>query len=75
MRSSDVPPKNENRYVSKGIKIWTVLTLLIGAVNLALAFGGLIQAAVLLCYPEAVCVTVLVVMIVRAYRARASSRS
>jgi hypothetical protein len=29
---------------------------------------------VLLCYPEAVCVTVLVVMIVRAYCARASSR-
>ena len=51
-----------------------ILTLLIGAVDLALAFGGLIQAAVLLCYAEAVCVTVLVVMIVRAYRARASSR-
>jgi hypothetical protein len=59
----------------RSIKIWTVLTLLIGAVDLALAFGGQIQAAVILCYPEAVCVTLLVVMIVRAYRTRASSRS
>jgi hypothetical protein len=75
MRSPEVPKKKNWYAVSKGIKIWTVLTLLIGAVDLALAFGGQIQAAVILCYLEAVCVTVLVVMMMRAYRTRPTAVS